>query len=132
MEFDHSEILLLKESKGTKGNKFCFYRAYVNLDFSIHNGFGDRVLDGELLVLEVDGVPFQAHGLLSSQSVIGRHRHRELQRRSFHPLQKNLRLLLPVEAMGVGPFFGLSALSAGSVRMKPFLNAYWSAFLMFA
>jgi len=64
MEFDRSETLLLKESKGMMGNKFCFYRADVDLDFPVHDGFGDRVLDGGLLALEADGIPFQAHDLL--------------------------------------------------------------------
>jgi len=87
MEFDHSEILL-KESKEMMGNKFCFYRAYVNLDLPIHNGFGHRVLDGGPLVYEVDGIPFQTSDFFLIRK--GCHRHQELQRRSFHLLQKKL------------------------------------------
>ncbi len=79
-------------SKGSVRNGFLRLGGVVCYfdPFAVDDGFGDRVLDGELLVLEVDGIPFQAHDLLSSQSVIGSHRHREFQRRSFHLRQKKL------------------------------------------
>ena len=78
----------LRNQKKLMGNKFCFYRAYVNLDLPIHNGFGHRVLDGGPLVYEVDGIPFQTSDFFLIRK--GCHRHQELQRRSFHLLQKKL------------------------------------------
>ena len=71
------------------GNKFCFYRADVNPNFPVHNGFGNPVPDGEQLVLEVDGVMLQDDAPLFL-CAIGRYRHPGPQRRSFHLLQKKL------------------------------------------
>ncbi len=42
------------------GGVVCYF-----FPFPVHDGFADRVLDGELLVLKVDGIPFQADDFLS-------------------------------------------------------------------
>lgn len=61
MESDHSEIVLLEESKGMMDNKFCFCKAGVLLNFPVRDGIGHYVFDGNLRVLKDDGISFHEH-----------------------------------------------------------------------
>ena len=72
----------------------------------IHDGFRDNMLDLDLLILEIDGVPFEAYDLLSAEAVVESHHHGKLKLSPPHLVKEFLYLIKIVEMREEGFLFG--------------------------
>ena len=85
----------------------------------IHDGFRDNMPDFDLLILEIDGVPFEPYDLLSAEAIVASHHHGELKLSPPHLVKEFLHLIKIVEMREEGFLFGFSATSATLLKTYP-------------